>query len=118
MTTYDDAWVKAEEAKRVEEEAQRQAELATYKHLDASVGDAVVVSGVIAVATTIDTQYGESRLVVIETPEREAVKLFTTASWAWGVERGEALAVSGTVKSFDTYDGKPQTQLVRPKRVA
>lgn len=107
----------AEDAKRKKEQEERQAELATYKHLDASVGDTVTVTGTVVVATTVDTQFGASRLIVVETPARETVKLFTTASWAWGVEREESVTVSGTVKSFDTYGDMPQTQLVRPKKI-
>ena len=107
----------AEEAKREAERVAYEAELAQWKHLDAHVDETVTVTGVVAVSAVIDTQWGSSKLIVIETPEREAVKLFTSANWAWGVERDETVTVTGTVKSFDNYDGKPQTVLSRPKRV-
>ena len=105
------------EAKREAERLAYEAELAQWKHLDAHVDETVTVTGVVAVSAVIDTQWGSSKLIVIETPEREAVKLFTSANWAWGVERDETVTVTGTVKSFDNYDGKPQTVLSRPKRV-
>ena len=108
----------AEEAQREADRVAHEAELAQWKHLEAQLGDSVTVSGVVAVATTIDTQYGSSRLIVVESAQREAVKLFTTAEWSWSVESGEALTVTGVVKSFDNYDGKPQTVLNRPKRLA
>lgn len=108
----------AEEAKRQAEREAREAELAQWKHLEAQEGDTVTVSGVATVSAVVETQWGSSKLIVIETPQREAVKLFTSAEWAWGVERDEALTVTGTVKSFGEYDGKPQTVLNRPKRVS
>lgn len=108
----------AEEAKRQAEREAYEAELAKWKHLEAQVGDKVTVSGVVSVAVTIDTQYGASRLIVVDTPEREAVKLFTTAEWAWDTEKDATVTIAGTVKSFDEYDGKPQTVLNRPKRVS
>jgi hypothetical protein len=107
------------EAKRQAEARQaREADNAQWSYVEGAEGDKVTVEGVIAVAVTIDTDYGTSRLIVIETPERQAVKVFTTAEWAWGVERGEAIAVVGAIKAHTVYEGRPQTQLVRPKRVA
>ena len=107
----------AEEAKREAERIAHEAELAQWKHLSAELGESVTVTGVVSVAVTIDTQWGSSRLIVIESAQREAIKLFTTAEWAWDVQSDEALTVTGVVKSFDNYDGKPQTVLNRPKRI-
>jgi hypothetical protein len=106
------------EAKRQAEARQaREAESAQWSHVEGVEGDRVTVAGTVAVAVSIDTDYGTSRLIVIETPERQAVKVFTTAEWAWGVERGEAITVVGAIKAHTVYEGRPQTQLVRPKRV-
>ena len=105
------------EAKREAERIAHEAELAQWKHLSAELGESVTVTGVVSVAVTIDTQWGSSRLIVIESAQREAIKLFTTAEWAWDVQSDEALTVTGVVKSFDNYDGKPQTVLNRPKRI-
>lgn len=108
----------AEEAQREAERLAYEAELAQWKYLDAREGDSVTVEGVAVVSAVIETQWGSSKLIVIETPQREAVKLFTSAEWAWSVERDEALTVTGVVKSFAEYEGKPQTVLNRPKRLA
>lgn len=107
------------EAKRQAEARQaREAEDAQWNYVEGAEGAVVTVAGVVAVAVNVDTAYGTSRLIVIETPKREAVKVFTTASWAWGIERGEALTVTGAIKAHTVYEGRAQTQLVRPKRIA
>jgi len=107
----------AEEAKREEARKQLQAENESWVYLDANTGDKVTVTGTVSVAKTIDTQYGASNLIVIETENKEAVKLFTTAQWAWDVDANQTITVTGTVKSFDEYEGRRQTQLARPKQI-
>jgi hypothetical protein len=86
-----------------------------WSHLDAQIGDKVTVTGNITTAMSVETQYGTSRLIVIETAERQAVKLFTTAEWSWTATRDDAITIIGTVKSFDEYNGKAQTTLTRAK---
>jgi len=97
--------------------AEHEAELAKWTTLAGNVGDKVEVTGRVAVAKTVETQFGSSRLIVIETPEYQAVKLFTSAQWSWDVEREQTITVSGTIKSFGEYDDIPQTQLNRPKMI-
>ena len=87
-------------------------------HLDAQIGDTVTITGTVAVAISVDTQFGTSRLIIVETDNNEAVKMFTTASWAWDTNRDDTVTIQGTVKSFDHYDGDAQTTLNRPKRIA
>jgi hypothetical protein len=113
------------EAKRPERELEvarleqarleREAEDTRWSHLDGQVGDKVTVSGTISVATSIETQYGTSRLIVIETQNQKAVKLFTSAEWSWTAELNTVVTITGTIKSFDTYNGRPQTTLTRGK---
>lgn len=93
-------------------------ETVAWTHLNANIGDTVTVAGTVAVAISVDTQFGTSRLIVVETANNESVKMFTTASWAWDVNRDDAITVQGTVKSFDNYDGQAQTMLNRPKQIA
>lgn len=111
----------AERAEREAAAAQREAELAAkaaeYSYLDAAIGDAVEVAGVVTVASTVETQFGSSVLIVLETPAKQLVKLFTSATWAREVEREQELAVRGTVKSFDSFQQHPQTVLLRPKKL-
>lgn len=116
------------EAQRVAEWAERKAAIepmpevvepvkVAYKHLNANVGDVVTVTGQVTVAVNVETAYGTSRLIVIETADHELIKLFTTAAFAWSVERDQTITVTGTVKGFDEYEGNPQTQLTRAKLV-
>lgn len=97
--------------------AEVQAELATWKHLDAQVGDKVNVTGTIKVIASIETDYGFSNLIIIESDNTEAIKLFTTAGWSYEVSRDQVVTIDGTVKSFGEYEGKAQTILNRPKLV-
>lgn len=93
------------------------AELATWQYLQARIGDKVSVTGTIVTAVSIETEYGTSRLIVIETTNRESVKLFTSAGWSFEVSQEEAITVEGTVKGFSEYEGQAQTVLNRPKKI-
>jgi 2-isopropylmalate synthase len=53
----------------------------------------------------------------IETPELKTIKLFTSAEWSWTAELNTVVTVAGAIKSFDTYNGRPQTTLTRGKLV-
>jgi hypothetical protein len=130
VEAFDKARATAEKA-RERREAKRQAEFIATPvvetvieetiarvHLDANIGDTVTVTGTVAVAISVDTQFGTSRLIVVNTDNNEAVKMFTTASWAWDVSRDDNITIQGTVKSFDHYDGDAQTMLNRPKKIA
>lgn len=107
----------AEAKRQAEAQLAREAEDARWIHLEGAVGDTVLVEGRIATAVNVDTDYGTSRLIVIQTVKHQAVKLFTTAQWAWGVERGDGIVVQGAIKAHTVYEGRAQTQLVRPKRL-
>ena len=108
------AQIAADEAKA---EAERQ-ELAKLHHVEAKVGDAIELTGTVTMATTVETQFGKSRLVVIKTDDYQVAKMFTTAEWAWGVDFDKVITIKGTVKSHDDYEGTPQTMIARPKQLA
>lgn len=93
------------------------AEQAKLHHVEAEVGDAVELTGTVTMATTVETQFGKSRLVVIKTDDYQVAKMFTTAEWAWGVDFDEVITIKGTVKSHDDYEDSPQTMLTRPKQI-
>jgi len=129
VEAFDKARATAEKA-RARREAKSQAEFTAtpvvetvaiekvaHVHLDAQIGDTVTVTGTVAVAISVDTQFGTSRLIIVETDNNEAVKMFTTASWAWDTNRDDKVTIQGTVKAFDYYDGDAQTVLNRPKSV-
>jgi len=109
-------------AEREAEDARRQAAIAAanaeYKTLDAQIGDVVTVSGIVKTAVSIDGNYGPQMLIVIETPNRELVKAYTAANWAFCVERDEALTITAEVANFSEYENKAQTQVRKPKKVA
>lgn len=94
-----------------------QAKLASWAHLDGQIGDTVVVTGTVAVNTSIETAYGFSNLLIIETESNQSIKMFTTANWSYGVERGDTVTIQGTIKGFGEYNGKAQTTLNRPKQI-
>ena len=61
-------------------------------------------------------QWGPKCLVKILQGDNILVT-FSTASWAFGVERGDEVTIDGTVKSQQEYQGAKQTTLTRTKRV-
>lgn len=79
------------------------------------VGDVVTVTGGVKVAMVIDGKFGSSMMIVLSDDVMLTVKFYTTAKWAWEVERGDVLTVTGTVKKLDEYEGTKQTVLARPK---
>lgn len=104
---------------QVKTAASAEAEAAAKRHyLDVEKGAKVAVSGAVAVAVTVETMYGASRLVVVEgTGEHEGVtvKMFGTGATLWEASRGDQVTVTGAVKDFEEYEGVPQTVLTRAK---
>ena len=108
------------EAQKAAEElriAKVTAELTTWKYIDAQIDETVTITGTVKTAVDVETRFGYSRLIVVETDSREAVKMFTTAAWAWKVQCDDIVTVQGKVKSFDEYDGKAQTMLNYAKKI-
>jgi hypothetical protein len=91
--------------------------LAKDEHRDylAPIGDRITVQATIVMARTVDTQYGLSKLVVLETEDGSVIKTFGTAEWLWSAEQGDLVQITGTVKDHDTYNGFKQTVLTRTK---
>lgn len=44
-------------------------------------------------------------------------KMITGASWAYDVERGNHITLTGTVRKHEEWHGTPQTVIVRPKLI-
>lgn len=77
-----------------------------------SVGSKITVSGTCVQSRAVETVYGVSFLVVIETPAG-VVKAFTTAQ---GIpELGDQVTVTAKVKDHEFYNGTKQTAITRPK---
>lgn len=114
-------WEAGAEA-RAAQEAQREAhlaELASWKHLEAAPGQTVTVTGSISKLHTFQNNFGGySTIVVIDTPDKEQVKMFTSAGWVYDVNLGDIVTVTGTVSEFGEYEGRAQTTIKSPKRVS
>lgn len=96
--------------------AARAAEIATYAYVG-EIGQKITESGTIITAfTTEPNDYGKSSRIVVVDTGSAFVKMTTTALWAWDVEKGEKITVTGTIKAHKEWNGMPQTILLRPKR--
>lgn len=104
-------------AARAIEEAEAAAEAASWSYLDGHIDDFVEVKGIVERAISFDGKFGASRLIVIQTPAKQLVTMFSTAKFAWAAEEGMELAVSGFISSFDVRDGKKQTVIRKPKEM-
>lgn len=105
--------------RRAAEQAQHEAylaELASWKHLDAAHGDVVTFSGSISKLYTFQNNFGgDTTIVVIDTPDKEQVKMFTSARWVYDVNLGDVVTVTGIVSEFGEYEGRAQTTIKSPK---
>ena len=95
-----------------------EAELAKRRPVEADFGAVVTLTGKVTMATTIETQFGTSRIIVIQTEDYQVAKMFTTANWAWSVDFDEVITISGIVDTSEVYNGCPQTTIKRPKKVS
>lgn len=84
------------------------------------VGEKLTITGTITRLKPIEQNYGytptTSMLVVIETGTTVA-KMFTSAAWAWDVEQGDEVTITGTVKAHEEFNDTQETVLTRPKRI-
>lgn len=87
----------------------------SFKFIDANIGDAVEVEGVISAIAEIETKFGSSLLVVIRVDFEHEIKTFTSANWAYSANVGDKVTARGTVKALDEYKGRKATQLTRVK---
>jgi len=78
-------------------------------------GQKITVTGVLSKVMEIDSQWGLSVLLVLQTPQG-VVKTFTSAAWAFEVEQGQEITMTATVKDHETYQGLAQTLVNRPKK--
>jgi len=79
------------------------------------VGEKIEFVAEVKFVKEIETRYGYTLLVVFETEAGDVAKTFGTAEWLWKIETGDKVAVKGTVKELDRYDGVKQTILTRTK---
>lgn len=103
--------------KRAERAARGEAETVEWKHLG-NEGDKVTFTGTVTTALTVDGYaYNSTQRMIVVTGADFIVKMYTAAGWAYDVETGTEITLTGTVKKHDRYQGKPQTVVTRAKEV-
>lgn len=94
--------------------AEREANRGRSSHVG-TVGAKVTVAGKVLFAKRVESDYGASMLVVVETADGDKVSTFATAAWVWDATVGDTVTVTGTVKAHEVYDGEKRTVLTRTK---
>lgn len=102
---------------RRQAEAEERANKRAAAEYTGALGEKVTVTGTVTRLVPIEGDYGTSMLVVVEGGSTIA-KMFTSAAWAWDVEQGDEVTLTGTVKAHEEYQGAKQTVLTRPKCTA
>lgn len=83
-------------------------------------GEKITITGTVTRLMPFSGSYGytpkTTMLVIVESADT-AAKMFTAANWAWDVNQGDTVSISGTVKDHEEYNGVQQTVLTRPKLI-
>lgn len=84
------------------------------------VGEKVTLTGTVRQLFHVDgfTWHSPSRRMLIVDCRTSVAKVITGASWAYDVERGHHITITGTVRKHEDWHGTPQTVIVRPKLIA
>lgn len=109
------------ETERRKAEAEQRAQQRARIRYAGSKGEKISVTGTITRLMPFSGSYGyttkTSMLVIVEGSD-VAAKMFTAASWAWDVNQGDQVTITGTVKDHEEYNGVQQTVLTRPKLIS
>lgn len=83
------------------------------------VGEKVTLTGTVKQLLHVDgfTWHSPSRRMLIIDCGTSVAKMITGASWAYDVERGNRITLTGTVRKHEEWHGTPQTVIVRPKLI-
>lgn len=83
------------------------------------VGEKVTITGTIRQLFHVDgfTRHSPSRRMLIVDCGTSRAKMITGASWAYDVERGHQITLTGTVRKHEEWHGTPQTLIVRPQLI-
>lgn len=121
-----EAAARAEEfaAKAVVREAEEAAhEAAEQARLDAQTylgdeGEKVTFTGTVKVAMAVDGYaYGSTQMFLVIVGDEFTVKTYTSARWAYDVERGQQVTVTATVRKHEVRDGEKVTVVKAPRLV-
>jgi hypothetical protein len=96
-------------------EDERRTRAAGQRHLNADVGARVDIEAVVTFTKILEGIFGASMLVLAKTDAGEIVKTIGTGSGLWNIAKGDRVALRGTVKAHETYQGAPQSVLTRVK---
>jgi hypothetical protein len=86
------------------------------------VGEKITLTGVVRTATRVNgfTPRSPERALIVIDADADAgaavAKLVSSARWAYSVERGDRITVTGTVKAHTEWRGTKQTVLTRATR--
>lgn len=96
-----------------------QAERNTVLGYAGEVGEKVTLTGTIRQLFHVDgfTWHSPSRRMLIVDCGTSVAKMITGASWAYDVDRGHQITITGTVRTHEDWHGTPQTLIVRPKLI-
>lgn len=100
-----------------EREAKAQANAGRVNEYFGTVGDKVVVEGVVTKLREFEGSFGTSMLVEVLSVEGYTFKSFSTAQFVWKLAEGDKVQISGTVKKHEEYKGYKATMLARIKAV-
>ncbi len=83
------------------------------------VGQRVTVTGRVRAATRVNgfTTHSPDRALIVVDVGNAMAKIVTAAAWAYRVERGDRITVTGTVKAHTQWRGLSQTVLTRAGRI-
>lgn len=100
-----------------ERETARQEAARRVDHVG-QVGQKVTMSGIVRTALLVDGYHYASpeRVMLVVDCGTAVAKMTTAASWAYDIEVGDPLTVTGTIKAHTEWNGTKQTVLTRPKQ--
>lgn len=83
-----------------------------------TIGQKITLTGTVRTAILVNgfTHRSPDNVMLIVDCGTAVAKMVTAAAWAYPVEVGDQLTVTGTVKAHTEWNGTKQTVLTRPKR--
>ena len=81
------------------------------------VGEKVTVTGRVITAITVDAfdEMSPDRRLVILNRGSDTIRTVSTADWAYQVQRGDLVTITGAVQAHTEHDGRPRTVLARSR---
>jgi hypothetical protein len=108
------AWEAEQEVEKAAAAA-REAKLQEQAHLTGEIGERVAFSGVVKLTRSFSGNYGPSLLVVVSLEGGSEVKFFSTANFAWELNEGDQVSLTGEISGFDSYGDSKQTVVKKAK---